>query len=390
MLTVAHLAQPVDGGVAQLVIDLVRAQTAAGLRTRVLCPPGGELARGAEAAGAEVTLWPAERAPGPRLPAEIAAARRALGRARPDVVHLHSAKAGLAGRLALRGALPTVFQPHAWSFHAAGGLTAALALRWERHGARWAHRLLCVSERERQEGEAARVPGRWAVLPNGVDLARFPLAGPKARTRAREALAAAHGLPPRAPLAVCVGRLCPQKGQDLLLRAWPAVAARVPGARLALVGDGGERAALRRAAGPEVHFAGQVADPYPWYAAADLVVLPSRWEGMALAPLEAMAVGRPVLLTDVAGAGESLPPGQERHCLVPADNPVALAGALVALLGDPPLLRRLGAQAAAHARSAHDVRRSATGCIRLYRELLAERAAPPPAQAPQARETSPR
>ncbi|RKN38068.1 glycosyltransferase family 1 protein [Streptomyces hoynatensis] len=384
------MAQPVDGGVAQVVTDLVRAQAAAGLRTLVLCPPGGELARGAAAAGAEVGLWLAERAPGPHLPWEAAAAGRAIRRARPDVVHLHSAKAGLAGRLALRGSLPTVFQPHAWSFHAAGGPSAALALRWERLGARWAHRLLCVSERERQEGERARVPGRWAVLPNGVDLTRFPLAGRDARARAREALAATYALPGHAPLVVCVGRLCPQKGQDLLLRAWPSVAARVPGARLALVGDGGERAALRRAAGPEVLFAGHVDDPYPWYAAADLVVLPSRWEGMALAPLEAMAAGRPVLLTDVAGALESLPPGQERHCLVPALDPVALAGALVALLGDPATLRRLGRQAAAHARSVHDVRRTAAGCARLYRELLAERAASPPAQAPQAREFSPR
>lgn len=81
-----------------------------------------------------------------------------IGRLRPDVLHAHSAKAGLAGRLAVRGGVPTVFQPHAWSFDAVGGATAALALRWERFGARWADRVLCVSEAERRAGEAEGSP----------------------------------------------------------------------------------------------------------------------------------------------------------------------------------------------------------------------------------------
>ena len=58
-----------------------------------------------------------------------------------------------------------------------------------------------------------------------------------------------------------------------------------------------------------------------WYRAADLAVLPSLWEGMALTPLEAMACGRPVVVTDVGGARECLPPGHEDSCLVPAEDP---------------------------------------------------------------------
>ncbi|NEA18596.1 glycosyltransferase, partial [Streptomyces halstedii] len=96
-----------------------------------------------------VWAWPAERVPGPRLAREVAAAGRLVRVCAPDVIHAHSAKAGLAGRLAVRGRIPTVFQPHAWSFEALEGRAAGLAEAWERFGARWSDRILCVSESER-------------------------------------------------------------------------------------------------------------------------------------------------------------------------------------------------------------------------------------------------
>jgi glycosyltransferase involved in cell wall biosynthesis len=177
------------------------------------------------------------------------------------------------------------------------------------------------------------------------------------------------GTPPAAPVVVCVGRLCRQKGQDVLLSAWDAVTARVPGARLVLVGDGPAAGALRAAAPPSVVLAGAVADVRPWYRAADLVVLPSRWEGMALAPLEAMASGRPVLLADVDGARESLPPGQDAHCLVPPGDAEALAGALVRLLQRPILRQTLGRQAHSHVLTRFDVRRAGAAIADVYREV---------------------
>ncbi|MGW2037880.1 glycosyltransferase [Streptomyces virginiae] len=374
--TVLHLVQPVDGGVARVVTDLVRAQTAEGIRAVVGCPPGGTLADAARSAGAEVFTWWAGRSPGPRLPAELAGARGLLRRVRPDLLHAHSAKAGLAGRLAARGTLPTVFQPHAWSFDAVGGATAALALRWERYGARWADRVLCVSEAERRAGETEGINAHWTVIRNGVDLDHFRPGAPdpgRDRAEARAALPLPPSFPADGPLAVCAGRICAQKGQDILLRAWPEVLATVPTARLALVGDGPDTERLRRTAalsGIGVHFAGAAADIRPWLRAADLVVLPSRWEGMALAPLEAMACGRPVLVSDVSGARESLPPGQGRLCLVPPEDPTALAKALGRLLAEPRLLAELGEQARQHARTDFDVRRTTDAVSGLYHELL--------------------
>ncbi|MCT9084728.1 glycosyltransferase family 4 protein [Streptomyces fulvoviolaceus] len=367
---VLHLTQPVDGGVARVVTDLVRAQLTAGLHVTVACPDG-PLAPALRGLGADVRQWQATRSPGPTLVSEVRRLARVVEDVGPDLVHAHSAKAGLAGRLAVRGRIPTVFQPHAWSFEAVGGVTSALALRWEREGARWAHRVVCVSAAERATGVRAGIAGRWHVVPNGIEPARFH---PAAVDTVRAALL--PEVDPAAPLVVCVGRLCRQKGQDILLRAWDTVLRRVPKARLVLVGDGPDVARLRTRAPESVLFAGAVTDTVPWYQAADLVVLPSRWEGMALAPLEAMACGRPVVVTDVNGARESLPPGLAPRCLVPPGNPAVLAGFVAELLLDPLLRESLGHQGRRHVLSTHDVRHTAEAVAGVYRELLGGKRAP--------------
>ncbi|MER5193436.1 glycosyltransferase [Streptomyces sp. NPDC002755] len=361
---VLHLTQPVDGGVARVVTDLTRAQLAAGLHVTVACP-AGRLAGDLRSLGADVRQWAATRSPGRTLPGEVRRLVRLLDEVRPDLVHAHSAKAGLAGRLAVRGRIPTVFQPHAWSFEAVGGTTAVLALKWERLAARWTDRLVCVSEAERTTGLRARIGGQVSVIPNGIDLERFH---PASVDTVRASLL--PRLDPAAPLVVCVGRLCRQKGQDVLLTAWTDIARKVPGARLVLVGDGPDEERLRSRAPESVLFAGAVADAVPWYQAADLVVLPSRWEGMALAPLEALACGRPVVVTDVDGAREGLPAALAPRCLVPAENPAALAGAVAGLLLDPLLRESLGHQGRRHVLTTHDVRRTAEAVAGVYRELL--------------------
>ncbi|MEE1751111.1 glycosyltransferase [Streptomyces sp. SP18CS02] len=378
-MTALHVVQPGDGGVARVVTDMVGAQLAQGLRVAVACPPGTPLAAAVRARGAEVHPWRAGRDPGLRLVAESRRVAEIVALVRPDLVHAHSAKAGLAARVAVRGRVPTVYQPHAWSFEAVGGAMAALARGWERWAAaRWTDRVVCVSEAERRRGEDAGVRAAWSVIHNGVDVGRFT-AGPAEARGTPEARGQAPGrargqVPgPAGPLVVCVGRLCRQKGQDVLLRAWPEVVARVPGARLVLVGDGPSAAGLRASAPASVRFAGAVDDTAPWYRAADLVVLPSRWEGMALAPLEAMASGRPVLITDVDGARECLPPGHEAHCLVPPDDPAALTEALTRLLRRPVLRRILGRRAHQHVLDRFDVRRAGAALADVYREVAAPR-----------------
>lgn len=333
-LRVLHVSQPVDAGVAQVVLDLAGRQVRAGLDVVVAAP--AVLAERVAATGARHARWEATRAPGAATPGETARLARIVRAEVPDVIHLHSAKAGLAGRLAVRGRAPTVFMPHAWSWHVGGRVTRVLARLWERWAARWAHALLCVSEDERREGEAAGVRGAYVVVPNTVDRAELVALAPADRAAARELL----GVDPDAALVVCVGRLAEQKGQDVLLDAWPDVVAAEQRAALVLVGDGPQREVLTtraealggvRLAGPHDR-AGALA----WLRAADVVAVPSRYEGMALVPLEAVVLGARVVASRVAGMGHALGPEGPGavHRLVPPGDAAALGRALRAALAE--------------------------------------------------------
>ncbi|HWH13351.1 MAG TPA: glycosyltransferase, partial [Miltoncostaeaceae bacterium] len=345
---VLHVSQPVEAGVAVVVHQLAADQVAAGWEVAVACPPGGPLAGWVAAAGARHLPWPATRQPGPSTARETAHLRRLLRAWRPDLLHLHSSKAGLAGRLAARGRVTTVYQPHAWSFEAVGGAVRRAATAWERAATRWTDAVACVSEAERATGEAHGVRARWLLLRNGVDTGRFRPATAAERAAARRAL----GL--TAPLVVvCVGRLAEQKGQDVLLEAWARLGPP-PGAVLVLVGDGPERDRLARAAGPGVVLAGPRDDVRPHYAAADLVVQPSRWEGASLTALEALASGLPLVTTDVAGSREAVAPGC--GAVVPPGDAGALAAALRTRLDDAALREAEGAAARAAAVADWDLR----------------------------------
>jgi len=361
MIRVLHVSQPTDAGVARVVGHLVADQAESGLHVSLACPPTGPLADTARRSGAWVLSWPATREPGPAVLGEAARLARLVQAVRPDVLHLHSAKAGLAGRLAVRGRRPTVYQPHAWSFHAATGVLRSACVGWERYATRWTHRVLYVSQQERDEGARLGIGGPGLVVPNGVDLHEFSPQDDAARTRARRQLGLGPG-----PLAVCVGRLCRQKGQDLLLAAWPRAAAALPEARLVLVGDGPDRPALAAAAPPGVLFAGPTADPRQWYAAADVVVLPSRWEGMPLVQLEAMACARCVVAADVGGIREVLPAGVGA---VPSGDVAGLGEALATRLARPELAAAEAAAGRDRACERYDIRRAAARVRASYREL---------------------
>jgi glycosyltransferase involved in cell wall biosynthesis len=197
---------------------------------------------------------------------------------------------------------------------------------------RWTTLLVAVSTAELESGIAAGIrPGQRIVVANGVDVSRF---GKSDRHTVREAL----GLP-SVPLVVCLGRLAQQKGQDILLAAWPDIVRAVADARLIFVGDGPTRGELQSSAPSGVEFVGNSTTPEMWYTAADVVVVPSRWEGMPLVPLEAMASARSVVAFDVDGVAEAV---ADAGAVVPAGDVQALIMATIDRLRDPGTAAREG------------------------------------------------
>jgi glycosyltransferase involved in cell wall biosynthesis len=353
---VLHVAQSSEYGLGRYLADLVADQAGRGWDVAVAGHPQSWLRPEALAAGATWHDWSATRQPGPSVLGEARALARVVADVAPDVVHLHSSKAGLAGRLAIRGRRPTIFQPHAWSFLPLSGGLRAGAVGWERLAARWADAIVCCSQAEQVLGAAHGVRAReWQVVKNAVDTDRY-LPGDSHAARAR------LGWPADVPLVVCAGRVAvAQKGQDRLLAAWPLVEAAVPGARLAVVGDGPDRAALERDAPASVSFVGHQDDVVAWLQAADVVVQPSRYEGLSLVVLEALAVGRPVVATDAVGMREAIcedgdGQGPAAGAVVPPEDPAGLADAMTVRLRDPGQRLREGQAGRERAVRSHDLR----------------------------------
>jgi glycosyltransferase involved in cell wall biosynthesis len=325
--SVLLVSQPVVAGVAQCVLDWGVGLADRGWAVSVACPPEGWLGERCAEAGLTVHTWRSVRAPHRGVAGEYRALRGVLRDADPEVVFLNSSKAGLVGRLLVRGRTPTAFSPHSWSYEAANAGTARAALAWERWAARWTHTLICVSDGERSEGIMRGISAPYVVARNGVDTAAIrPVS-----TLDRQALRSGLGIHPDTAAVVCVGRLQMQKGQDVLIAAWPEVTAGH--AVLYLLGDGPDAATLRAMTDrADVVFVGNATREaaLDWMAAADLVVVPSRWEGMALVPLESMALGTPVVASDVTGLREALDPSF--GTLVPPEDPAVLAQAISAWL----------------------------------------------------------
>jgi glycosyltransferase involved in cell wall biosynthesis len=197
------------------------------------------------------------------------------------------------------------------------------------------------------------VTARAEVVCNGVDTQRL---SPRPKT---------HDI----PTAVCVGRLARQKGQDLLLEAWPQVLAKVPDAELLIVGDGPMAAQLQATPHPNTRWHGHSDTVEDFYAEADVVVLPSRAEGMALVPLEAMACGRSVVAFDVEGVRHSLGDAGE---VVPAGDTKALAQAIALRLADPELAAAEGKRGRQRAETLFDRDRMADQIVTLTETLVSE------------------
>jgi glycosyltransferase involved in cell wall biosynthesis len=339
-----QVLQPLDGGVAQHVLWL-----ALGLRERdwpveVAAPPDCSVLAALEAGGVTVHRLPLSRSPAASDVATARALRALLSDGRHVLVHAHSSKAGALSRIAAGGRRPVVYTPHCFAF-AASAFGPAARTVYRAVEQMLVYRTAAIVAVSEWEAQLARrslkgVGGKVVAIPNGVRAPDTPPAP------ARDLVEFAAG----APVALFLSKLRAQKNPLALVRAAAHLNARaaLPG-RVAIVGEGELEGDVRheiaaRGLGRDVRlfpFAGAV---HPYLAAADLLVLPSRWESLPISLIEAMASGLPVLATAVGGVPELVHDGVTGR-LVPPDDEPALAAALATLLEDRDRRERMGAAA---------------------------------------------
>jgi glycosyltransferase involved in cell wall biosynthesis len=297
--------------------------------------------------------------------------RRTFLRERPDVVHTHTGKAGLLGRVAARlaGVPAVVHTHHGHLFHGYyGPLGSRAMLALERSLARRTDVLFVPGEPLRRELLDLGFAPRDGIVayPPAVPLDGFPAAA-----GARSAVRASLGAADADVVVGTLGRLVPVKGVDRLVRA-----AAAGGWRLAVAGAGPERErleALARSLGARASFAGETRDPASFLAALDVFALGSRNEGAPAALLEAMASGLPCVAPRVGSIPQAIE-DEASGLLFDADDDRALAAAIGRLARDGELRARLGGAASARARRTIDPSAMASAIAEGYRRALEGRA----------------
>ena len=325
------------GAIQRRIIELARAQRAAG--HQVIAVSVGDADRTVEHEGVQVEFLRC-RTPMPlrHLELQARAVKLLLGR-RVDLIHFHSQP---EGALFTRGRVPTVLSYDFFHFRGAAG--RLLHHRYRAALARF-DRLLPCSEhcRDTSTWFWSLPETRTQVLYNGVDLGQFaPDADARARLRARLGLTG--------PTLLYVGRVCAQKGSDLLLEAYAALRARSPELQLVVAGPIGQfdqredpHGWRARLASAGARYLGPVEESElaAVYNAADVFVMPTRqWEMFGMAAVEAQACGVPVVASDHGGLRETVPEPCGRR--FEAGSAASLAEALQSLLANEGERHRCG------------------------------------------------
>jgi glycosyltransferase involved in cell wall biosynthesis len=277
--------------------------------------------------------------------------RRLIHDRRYDIVHTHTAKAGILGRFAARGAAAPVIVHtlHGSTFHGALG-RAEYLLYWglEKAAAGFTDRIITVGEDLRQRYVEAGIgrPERYQLIRSGMELSDFSAAaamGPERRAAVRRSL----GVPADAPLVGKVARLEARKGYRYFLDLAETVLQRIPASHFVGLGAGEQHAALRaeverRGLTGRVHLPGFRHDIADVLSVLDVAVLTSLWEGLPRVLVQAAACGVPAVSFAVEGAHEVVKDGVNGW-VVPMRDVPRMAERVVALLSDPGRARAMGA-----------------------------------------------
>lgn len=363
----------VRGGAEEHILTLLRGLDRSRFRPLLACTPAVAARLRADLPEDVVTIAIHLRRPGHVGPALHLA--RLLRRERVSVLHSHlfysSLFASPIGRLCR---VPFIVEtPHVreqWRT----GLKARFVV--DRFAGHFVDHYIAVSKANRRYlVEEKRLPSnKIAVIHNGSDLKKFD----PQRTAPQE-LRRSLGFQTTDPVLVVIGRLERQKGQHVLLEALATVRRTFPATRLVCVGEGTQREDLGRQADAlglrdAVRFVGQRPDIPDWLVLADLTVLPSFYEGLPLAAIESLAAGRAIVATAVDGTPEVVVDGSTGLTVPPGDVE-RLASAIMRLLADPALRRRLARAGREHVVARFDEKDQVARTQNLYEWGLRRRQA---------------
>lgn len=307
---------------------------------------------------------------------------RAIRENGADIIHAHGVRfACILGVLRTLISLPVVYTLH--GYHGRQLCEAPHGVRLAKFRLRKyiekriyakVDKIICVSEGDRKlvTSIGLTAGNKCQVIHNGIEISRFRVSRDQGARRATGILG--HG-----PVITCVARFAYPKGHKYLIQALPLVLERYPEATLVLVGDGECQRAMEILAYDElalgrdqVQFLGRRSDIPSVLAASDIFVLPSIWEGLPLALIEAMAAGLPQVATDIDGNREVTIDGRTGSLVSPQDV-IQLAEGVIGLLADGERRRHFSRNSVRRAAKLFDVNLMADRTAELYSGILANR-----------------
>ena len=372
---IAHVITNADsfGGAQRNTLLTLKGLVRDRYQAELVCGPGSRLIEEAKAIGVPVHVIPALiRQVNPIRDARAFLQLCRLFRDREyRIVHTHSAKAGLIGRMAAWWArVPVIVHTfHSIPFEMNGNLRSRLYIAVEQLVGSVTHRAACVGEAFRQEFLHWQIvpPEKLITIYSGIDFSSYVARRPVIDVKRQ------LGLEDACPILGCIGRLSEQKAQHYLIEAVALLKDKHPQIKLLLVGEGNLRSRLERQVQnlglcANVSLLGERNDIADLLNVFDVYVMSSRWEGVGRALTEAMYWGLPVVATAVNGAKELIL-HEETGLVVPTQDPQAMAAAIDRLVSDHELAKRLGSNAQRKARELMDGQQMITAIEDVYATL---------------------
>ncbi len=377
-LKVIHLITRLDlGGAQQNTLHTVRHLSPERFDCLLVFGPGGVLDSEARTPGAPFRYRSIGSLVHPISPVRDVLAffrlRNLFIKERPDIVHTHSSKAGILGRLAARAAgVPIIIHTfHGFGFNDFQSAWRKSLYIWaERLAGAFSTSLVFVSRSNWEYALRHRIgrEDRYALIRSGIELAAYPN-----RAGDQGALKASLGLDPHKPIVTTIGNFKEQKNPAAFIRMAAGVAEGGSDAQFLFVGDGPLRPSLERQAAAS-GLTGRLAMP-GWrrdipeiLAATDIFVLTSLWEGLPRALVEAMKSGLPPICFAADGIAELIDDGKNGFSVPIGDIPL-LVKRVLSLLQDAPLRRKLGQEASRSISDEFDIDGMVRSQERLYLSL---------------------